>query len=93
MSMQSIVPLQTTAHDTTSSPEVDVCSHFQVIYLHDDADHSVEVVDTPSLQFQELLQFLRSGGSLFIICKPPERVGRVTGTAEWFGAASPETEG
>jgi hypothetical protein len=69
--MQSILHLQITAHDTFSPPaEVDACPQFQVIYLHDDADHSVNVVETPSLQVQELLPFLLSGGSVFISCKP-----------------------
>ena len=71
MSMQSIFPLQTTAHDTAAPSEVDACPHFQVIYLHDDADHNVHVVDTQTLPLQELLQFLLSGGSVFITCKPP----------------------
>jgi hypothetical protein len=72
MSMQSILHLQTPAHDTPPSPaEADMCLQYQVIYLYDDADHSVKVVDTPSLQLQELLPFLLSGGSVFISCKPP----------------------
>jgi hypothetical protein len=71
MSMQSILHLQTTAHDPSPPPtEVDACPLYQVIYLHDDANHSVNVVDTPTLQLQELLQFLLSGGSVFISCKP-----------------------
>jgi hypothetical protein len=71
MSMQSILHLPTTAHDTPPPPvEADACLQYQVIYLHDDADHSVKVVDTPLLQLQELLPFLLSGGSVFISCKP-----------------------
>jgi hypothetical protein len=69
--MQSLSHLQTTNHDTSSSPKVDICRQYQVIYLHDDADHRVDVVDTPTLPLQELYQFLLSGGSVFISCKPP----------------------
>lgn len=69
MSMQSLSHLQTTDQDAASST-VGACPHYQVIYLHDDADHSVNVVDTPTLPLQELLQFLLSGGSIFISCKP-----------------------
>ena len=69
--MQSILHLQPTAHDPSPQPPaVDACPLYQVIYLHNDADHSVHVVDTSVLQLQELLQFLLSGGSVFISCKP-----------------------
>jgi hypothetical protein len=70
--MQSLHPLQTTDQDAASSPQVDACPQYQVIYLHDDADHSVNVVDTATLPVQELLQFLLSGGSVFISCKSTE---------------------
>jgi hypothetical protein len=70
--MQSVVHIQTVSpEDQLSQAEVDQCPQFQVIYLDDDVDHGVKVKETSSLQLQNLLQWLLSGGSVFISCKPP----------------------
>jgi len=42
---------------------------FQIFYLVDNEDQSVEVVETGEIDFEEVFQHLRLGGSVFITPK------------------------
>jgi len=42
---------------------------FQLFFLVDDENQSVEVVETPEIGFEEVGQRLKHGESVFITCK------------------------
>jgi hypothetical protein len=49
---------------------VDVKSVYQMFFLKDDVDLSVEILETRSIDFDEVLLCLDRGGSVFITAEP-----------------------
>lgn len=42
---------------------------YQVLFLMNDADQSVEVLEIPEIEFEEVIGCLKQGDSVFITCK------------------------
>jgi len=63
---ESEVDDDTTLHTLLSSSK---CKLFQVFFLMNDNDQSVEVVETLKIDLEEVIGCLTQGDSVFITCK------------------------
>lgn len=63
---ESKIDDETKTRDDLSSRK---CKFYQVFFLMNDANQSVEVLDVPEIDFEEMVGCLEQGDSVFIKCR------------------------